>query len=119
MMVPDYVGCQELARNEWFLLCRGRHREDGRPVLLKTPCHDPASPFALRLLEHEYATLQRLSVPGVIRVHELLRYDRGWCLVLEDVGGTPLRALLPWRQHDLDALFKLAIQLATILSALH
>jgi hypothetical protein len=119
MMVPDYVGCQELARNEWFLLCRGRHREDGRPVLLKTPCHDPASPFALRLLEHEYATLQRLSVPGVIRVHELLRYDRGWCLVLEDVGGTPLQALLPWRQHDLDALFKLAIQLATILSALH
>jgi AAA ATPase domain/Protein kinase domain len=119
MMVPDYVGCQELARNEWFLLCRGRHREDGKPVLLKTPCHDPASPFALRLLEHEYATLQRLSVPGVIRVHELLRYDRGCCLVLEDAGGTPLQALHPWRPRDLDALFKLAIQLATILSELH
>jgi serine/threonine protein kinase len=119
MMVPDYVGCQELARNEWFLLCRGRHREDGRPVLLKTPCHDPASPFALRLLEHEYATLQRLSVPGVIRVHELLRYDRGCCLVLEDAGGIPLQAPLPWRPRDLDALFKLAIQLATILSDLH
>jgi serine/threonine protein kinase len=71
---------------------------------------------------HEQAALvivQGLSVPGVIRVHELLRYDRGYCLVLEDAGGTPLQALLPWRPRDLDALFKLAIQLATILSELH
>jgi serine/threonine protein kinase len=71
---------------------------------------------------HEQAALvivQGLSVPGVIRVHELLRYDRGYCLVLEDAGGTPLQALLPWRPRDLDALFKLTIQLATILSELH
>jgi predicted ATPase/transcriptional regulator with GAF, ATPase, and Fis domain/tRNA A-37 threonylcarbamoyl transferase component Bud32 len=118
-MVPDYEVCQELSRNEWFLLCRGRHRGDARPVLLKTACHDPASPFARKLLEHEYAILQGLSLPGVIRVHELLRYDRGCCLVLADPGGTLLRDLLPCRPLDLGAFFTLAIRLATILSEVH
>ena len=63
--------------------------------------------------------LQRLSVPGVIRVHELLRYDQGCCLVLEDAGGTPLQALHPGARVDLDASFLLALQVATILSELH
>jgi histidine kinase len=119
MMVPDYEVCQELSRNEWFLLYRGRLREDGRSVLLKMPSRDPGSPFEVRLLEHEYTILQGLSLSGVIRVHELVRYDQGCGLVLEDRGGTPLQALLASRRLDLDSFFKLAIQLATILAELH
>ncbi|MGH8070824.1 MAG: sigma 54-interacting transcriptional regulator [Candidatus Entotheonellia bacterium] len=119
MMAPEYEVYQELSRNEWFLLHRARCQEDGRPVLLKTPARDPMSPFEVRLLEHEYAILQGLALPGVIRVHEFRRHDHGCCLVLEDRGETPLQALLPWRQLDLDAFFKLAIQLATLLAELH
>jgi predicted ATPase/transcriptional regulator with GAF, ATPase, and Fis domain/tRNA A-37 threonylcarbamoyl transferase component Bud32 len=118
-MVPDYELCQELSRSAWFFLYRGRCREDGRPVLLKTPRRDPSSRFEVRLLEHEYEILQRLSLPGVVRVQELLRHDHGCCLVLEDRGGIPLPALLPSRVLDLDVFFKLAIQLATILAELH
>jgi predicted ATPase/transcriptional regulator with GAF, ATPase, and Fis domain len=88
-------------------------------VLLKTPRGDPPSPSGVRLLEHEYAILQGLQLPGVIRAYEFLRHDRGCCLVLEDPGGAPLQALLPWRQLDLDAFFKLAIQLTTLLAELH
>jgi len=119
VIIPDYEVCQDLSHNEWFLLSRGRRREDGRPVLLKTPRGDPTSPSGVRLLAHEYAILQGLELPGVIRAHELRHHDRGCCLVLEDRGGTPLQTLLPWRQLDLDAFFKLAIQLATLLAQLH
>jgi predicted ATPase/GAF domain-containing protein len=119
MILPDYEVYEELARNEGFLVCRGRCREDGRPVLLKMPGRDPASPFEVRLLEHEYAVLQELSLSGVIRAHEILRHDRGCYLVLEDQGQTPLQVLLTTRRLDLDAFFKLAIQLATILAELH
>ena len=88
-------------------------------MLLKTPRGDSPSPSMVRLLEHEYAILQGLDLPGVMRVHEILRHDRGCCLVLEDPGGLPLQALLPWPQVDLDAFFKLAIQVATVLAELH
>ena len=119
MMIPSYEVCQELSGNDSFLLCRGRSREDGRPVLLKTPRHDPPSPLEVRLLEQEYAILQRLSLPGVLRAHALLRDGQGWCLVLEDRGGVPLPVLRTARRLDLDAFFDLALQLATILAELH
>ncbi len=119
MMVSDYEVGEELARNERFLLYRGRSRQDGRPVLLKTPSRDLTSAFAMRLLEHEYAILQGLTLSGVIRVHDLLRHERRCSLVLEDGGETPLQSLLPWRQLDLDTFFKLAIQLATLVGELH
>jgi tRNA A-37 threonylcarbamoyl transferase component Bud32 len=119
MMVLDCEVGQELARNDCFVLYRGRSRQDGRPVLLKTPSRDPTSAFEVRLLEHEYEILQGLALSGVIRVHDLLRHERGCYLVLEDRGETPLQSLLPWRQLDLDAFFKLAIQLATLLGELH
>jgi hypothetical protein len=73
----------------------------------------------VRLLEHEYELLKGRLLPGVIRVHELLRHDRGCCLVLEDRGGTPLQALLTVRRFDLQAFFPLALQLTTILADLH
>src|SRR5215475_2548980 len=118
MTLPGYEIYAELARNDWFLLYRGRCQEDGRPVLLKTPRHDPVSPFEMRLLAHEYELLQGLALPGVIRVHEFLHHDQACCLVLED-NGTPLQALLASRQRDLDTFFKLATQLTTILAELH
>lgn len=89
-MVSDYEVCQDLSHNEWFLLSRGRRREDGRPVLLKTPRGEPTSSSGVKLLEHEYAILQGLGLPGVIRAYDFLRHDCGCCLVLEDPGGTPL-----------------------------
>jgi serine/threonine protein kinase len=73
----------------------------------------------VRLLEQEYAILQGLSLPGVLRAHALLRDGQGWCLVLEDRGGVPLPVLRTARRLDLDAFFALALQLATILAELH
>jgi serine/threonine protein kinase len=73
----------------------------------------------VRLLEHEYAVPQGLHLAGVIRAHEILRDACECCLVLDDPGGMPLPALLPWRPLDLEAFFKLAIQLAALLTELH
>src|SRR2546428_8476657 len=115
MMNSRYEVCEELACNDSFRLCRGRCQEDERSVLLKMPRHAPPSPFEVRLLEHEYAILQGLSLPGVLGVSALLRSDQGWCLVLEDRGGVPLPALFASRRLDLDAFFALALQVTAIL----
>lgn len=119
MLIPGYEVDQELSRNVWFCLSRGRCQEDGSPVLLKTPCDGPTSAQAERLLAHEYAVLQDVAVVGVIRARTLLRHERGCCLVLDDRGGTPLQALLAARRFDLQAFFPLALQLSTLLVELH
>lgn len=119
MILPRYEVGQELSRNAWFVLSRGCRREDGRPVLLKTPCGDPTSPFEGRLLAHEYEFLQGLALPGVVQVQDFLHADGVSCLVYEDSGGIPLQTLFTLRRPDLTTFFTLAMQLTTILAELH
>jgi predicted ATPase/transcriptional regulator with GAF, ATPase, and Fis domain len=119
VIAPGYEVHQELSRSECFSLYRGRCRADGSSVLLKAPRDDATRPMAARLLKHEYELLSGLSVPGVVRVRELLDHDRSRCLVLEDQGGMPLHALLTARRFDLRDFFRLALQLTTTLTDLH
>jgi hypothetical protein len=41
LLSSGYEAYQELPRNAWFCLSRGRCQEDGGPVLLKTPGAEP------------------------------------------------------------------------------
>jgi len=67
MLISGYEAYQELSRNAWFCLWRGRCQADGSPVLLKTPCSASTSMQAERLLSHEHDILQGLALSGVIR----------------------------------------------------
>src|SRR5713101_7440888 len=119
MATPGYQVLQELSCNEWSILHRGHRRQDGRSVLLKTPRHDPPSATEIALLAYEHEILRGLSVSGIPKALDLLSADRGCCLVLEDRGAALLQTLLVSRRPDLEGFFQLALQLCTILVALH
>ncbi len=119
MVVPGYEVIQEIARNDRHVLYRGRRSADQQPVLLKTPLHNSPGSAELAVLEREFDILRGLNIVGVPHVCELLRNNGNCCLALEDRGGTLLRTITGARQLSLESFFKLAIQLATILSELH
>ncbi|HLF82807.1 MAG TPA: protein kinase, partial [Blastocatellia bacterium] len=119
MIIPNYEIIQELDGNDWYALRKGRRLEDQSPVLLKTARRNPQGAADVELLEHEFETLRELFIEGVPRVYELLSHDDQCCLVLEDRGGVPLQAQFATHRADLDFFFKVAIQLAAILSKLH
>lgn len=119
MVIPGYEVIQELSRQDWCVLVRARRLADHRLALLKLARRDSPSLAEMEMLKREAALLAELSLTGVPRVEELLRYDERCCLVLEDRGGVPLERLLASRPLDLKRFFKLAIQLTTILSELH
>lgn len=72
-------------------------------MLCKILHHEATAAAAPASLEHEYTLLRNLSVPGVVRVHDLLPFDKGACLILEDQGAVPLRTLLSGQPLDLPA----------------
>jgi predicted ATPase len=121
-MIPNHEFIQELWQNDWQTLARGRRITDQRPVLLKLIRRGVQLFASGELLEHEFHLLQQLSIAGIPRALELLPADNAngnRCLVLEDVGGTPLSELLCGRPLELDSFFGLAIHLVTILAELH
>jgi predicted ATPase/transcriptional regulator with GAF, ATPase, and Fis domain len=119
MSIPGYEVVQELGRNDWQTLYRGRRHADQQPVLLKLPQRHFSGVIGTRLLEHEFELLRQLSLAGVPRALELIRDDGLCCLVLEDRGGVPLRALPGGRPLSLDRFFRLALRLSTLIVELH
>ncbi len=119
MTIPNYEIVQELDGNDWYALRRARRLEDQTPVLLKTSRRNPQGAAEAELLEHEFETLREFIIEGVPRAYEILSNDGQSCLILEDRGGMPLKVLSASHRADLDFFFKVAIQLAAILSKIH
>ncbi|MCG3163379.1 MAG: Anaerobic nitric oxide reductase transcription regulator NorR [Acidobacteria bacterium] len=124
MVIPGYEVIQEIGRNDWQALFRGRRNTDRIPVLLKIPhLHlsraTSAGAIEKKLIEHEFEILRELALAGIPRVCDLIRNDGFCCLALEDCGGSPLRASLGAQSVNLDSFFKLALKLAALLAELH
>ena len=115
--IPNYEILEELAGNDWYALYRARRVADRRPVLIKTPRRHTES--AVNLLDREFETLRSFSITGVPQAIDLLRCDGQPYLVLEDLGCEQLQKLLACESRTLDLFFRIAIQLAGILSRLH
>jgi predicted ATPase len=119
MVVPGYEVIQEIVRNGWYALYRGRRNADRRSVLLKTPLHQSRVSAGMEMLEREFEILSGLQIAGVPQVYELISDDGNRYLALEDRHGSPLSTISGGRSLSLESFFKLAIQLSTILSELH
>ena len=119
MEIPGYDVTEEIGRHGPYGLYRGRRHSDQRPVLLKAPLRGPVRGADGEGLRREFELLSSLSVAGIPRTYDLIRGADTTCLVLEDRGLIPLRTVLSGGRPDLPSFFAIAIQLCTILGALH
>jgi hypothetical protein len=115
--VVGYKVVREIVCNDWYALYQGQRDEDNKSVLLKIPRRQLSNPAAIEILEREFEILRGLTIDGVPRALEL--HNDKACLVLEDIGGMPLRESFGSQASDLNSFFKLAVQLANILAELH
>jgi predicted ATPase/GAF domain-containing protein/anti-anti-sigma regulatory factor len=101
------------------VLYRGYRTVDGAPVVAKLPKSESPSARELASLQHEYAVLRDIASPGVVTAYALEEYGNGLALVLADVDGEPLSAVLASRRLDLRTILHIATRLAAILGAVH
>lgn len=98
---------------------RGRRHSDGAPVLIKAPQEDRPSRQALRRLRREEALLTSLDDDRITRAVALVPSDRGLALILEDLGGEPLRRRCDAGPLTIPAFLDLALRLTDALAAVH
>ena len=105
------------AHDEFYL---ARHVHDGTTVLLKLLDRDNASVADKARFRHEYALLQLLHAPEIIRPIALHDEDARLALVLEHFAGECLETVLAReRRLALPTVLHIAIQLTRALAALH
>jgi predicted ATPase len=117
VIVLGYKVVQEIVRNDLFALYRCQRDKDNKSVLLKILHTHLSDSIAVEMLEREFEILRALKIEGVPQCLELNKENAR--LVLEDNGGMPLKTLFDSEKLNLESFFKLAIQLANILTELH
>ncbi|WP_428266200.1 AAA family ATPase [Haliangium sp.] len=98
---------------------RGRRRQDGRFVVVKTHRFEHPPPATIARLRREYAIGSRFEAPGIIHYLAVEADGDGVAVVSEDFGGVDLRTLISSLQGDVDAFLAIAVQLAEGLGAIH
>ena len=91
----------------------------GERVVLKYLDNPRPAPEFLARWRHEYAMLQSIASPFVIRALDLKEVDRGLVLVLEEFASTNLAQLIQRGLLDLSDQLTLAIRLAQAVGAVH
>ena len=119
--VPGYSVTAELHRGRKRVVFRATRDRDGARVILKlkTLVDEYPSPGETAALRREYELLRTLDIPGVAVAIALESYRDRVALVLEDVGGTPLKTLVARGPLGLEAFFEVALPLIAAIGRIH
>jgi Nif-specific regulatory protein len=118
-MIPGYRTIGEIYRGRKRIVYRGIRQRDRLPVIIKTLISDSPSERDLAGLRREYQILQNLQVEGVVKAYGLEKYHNRLALILEDIGGEPVRSLIDAHRVDFGTFLKIASLLSQTVGDLH
>jgi hypothetical protein len=119
MIVPGYTIREEIYRGRKRAVDRASRDSDHASVIIKSLVDEYPGPSETAALRREFELLRGLGIPGVAQAFSLERHRDRPALVLEDVGGCTLKAVIAQHPLELGRFFDLALQLAGTLAELH
>src|SRR5882724_1226396 len=119
MNVPGYTAAAEIYRGSERIVYRATRDRDGIPVIIKTCLAEFPSPIEIAGLRREYELLRGLGIHGVPEAYGLEAHRDRLALVLEDAGGSTLKALIAGGAIDLPRFLDVALALANTVAEIH
>jgi serine/threonine protein kinase len=119
LMIPGYRTIGEIYRGRKRIVYRGIRQRDRLPVIIKTLISDSPSERDLASLRREYQILQNLQVDGVVKAYGLEKHHNRLALILEDIGGEPLRSLMDVHRVEFGTFLKVTSLLSQTVGDLH
>ena len=116
---PGYTVSAELHRGRKRVVYRATRDRDNASVILKTLTDDYPSPAQTAALRREYELLRTLDIVGVAAAIGLESHRDRLALVLEDVGGVSLRAMVAEGPLELETFFQIALPLIATIGRIH
>ena len=92
---------------------------EAQPVIIKLLMAEHPSDQELLQFQHQYKVIKNLEIPGIVRPLELLPYQRGYALVMEDCDSVSLAQYRTRHALALGQILHIGVQLAEILHGLH
>ncbi|HEY4066930.1 MAG TPA: AAA family ATPase [Burkholderiaceae bacterium] len=119
LTLPGYAVLGLYDEDARLTLYRGIDLRDDAPVILKTPAGVSPDPRVLERLRFEHAMLRDFDGDQVPRVRALVHHEQSLVLVLEDIAGVRMDALLRDAPCSIDRFFEIALALVDALASVH
>ena len=117
--IPGYRLISCLYEGQPVCVWRGTRDSDALQVVLKLAKGGQPQLQQVVRLKQEYAIARNLPVNGIVRALDLLEFDGGCVLVLEDVEGTSLDRVIAETPLSTEQALAVAAELAGILGEIH
>jgi predicted ATPase/GAF domain-containing protein/anti-anti-sigma regulatory factor len=98
---------------------RGFQNSDGSPVAIKRLKKDPPTLAEVTKLKYEYAIAKDLALPGVVKVFALEEVGSNLAIVMEDVSGRALNAVISSQTLSTKEVLQLAVSIVDTLESIH
>ncbi|MCP4104551.1 MAG: AAA family ATPase [Desulfobacteraceae bacterium] len=120
--IADYTILENIDETKHSLVYRGQRLEDAETVIIKVLKSENPMPSEIAKLRQEYEIIKSIQISGVLGVHDILPYDEGCALVLEDFNGIKIKNIMGTQSfsngHTKDFL-QTGVKLAETLGNLH
>ena len=117
--IPGFEITNTIFKNAQKAFYRGIREKDNQHVIIKFIAKDFPEPSDLLKLKREFETCRSINFPDVIKMLEINDAGKTAAIVMEDFNGIPLSEFLEEHYFSVDEFLFVAIQLASILAALH
>lgn len=116
----EYSAINKIYESEHSVIYRGIRLTDQRPVILKVLNRDYPAPQEIARFKREYEITRSLDpIEQVICAYSIEPCKNSLMMVLEDIGGQSLNEMLLTRKFSLEEFLRLAIQMSTLVGAIH
>ena len=117
--VAHYRVLAEIGKGAMGVVYEAEDTRLGRKVALKFLTEVSGDPHALQRFQREARAASALNHPHICTIHDIGEYEGAPFIVMERLGGQPLKALMGQKPIAVPELLNLAIQIASALEATH
>ncbi len=97
---------------------RARSSQNNKTVIIKALKTDNPTPTEIARLKHEYELVCGLNIDGVVNILDIIDFQNGIAIALEDFGGVSLKEFLKGGL-SIQLFLELALKAAIIIGTLH
>ncbi|MGD2180046.1 trifunctional serine/threonine-protein kinase/ATP-binding protein/sensor histidine kinase [Lusitaniella coriacea] len=118
-VLPGYQIAETLHISAQKIIHRGLRERDRVPVVIKALKAEYPSLDAIARIQYEYQIAANLHVEGIVQALGLEKYQNGYALILEDIGGKSLKQIFTTKPPSIIEVLKIAVKVVQALGQLH
>lgn len=116
----SYIFKEKIHETRNSIIYRGHKENESQSLIIKFLKTVNPTPSEIARFRQEYELIKGLHLEGVIKTFDILNYDNGFALILEDFDGVFLKSLLNKKERfSIKSFLKMSANIAETLGGLH